>query len=140
MIDHAFLREHYDPHWTEIEYKRGGGRDFLGIETLSEGILADLLPGINNQTRRARYYSFWAWMLHDFIYDKDATHTQAGFYQWLHRREDALILAYLSHGCGGGAAGTDQGNQRWEDGKATSYPLGWKSLLSVDGSGDGLCL
>jgi hypothetical protein len=135
MLADTFLREKFDPHWTEIEYKRGGGRDFLGVETLSEGILADLLPGINNQTRRARYYSFWAWVLHDFIYDQDATHTQAGFYQWLRRRESALILAYLSHGCGGGAAGTDQGNQRWEGGAAASYPLGWKSLLSVDGGG-----
>jgi hypothetical protein len=31
-----------------IEYKRAGGRDFLGIETLSEAILSDLLPGINS--------------------------------------------------------------------------------------------
>jgi hypothetical protein len=129
----ALLQEPYDPHWTEIEYKRGGGRDFLGIETLSEGILADLLPGINNQTRRARYYSFWAWMLRDFILDPDATHTQAGFYEWLRRREDALILANLAHGCESRAAGTDQGNRVWAGGEAVSYPLDWRSLLSVDG-------
>lgn len=135
MLPKTLLQERFDPHWTEIEYKRGGGRDFLGVETLSEAILSDLLPGINNQTRRARYYSFWAWVLRDFILDPDAKHTQAGFYAWLRQREDALILAYLAHGCGGGAAGTEQGNRVWGGGEANSYPLDWKSLLSVDGGG-----
>ena len=44
---------HYDPARTEREYSEGGARDDLGIEILSESILADLLPGINNQTHRA---------------------------------------------------------------------------------------
>ncbi|MBC8254918.1 MAG: hypothetical protein H8E35_12965 [Ardenticatenia bacterium] len=70
-----------------------------------------------------------------FILDPDATHTQASLYEWLRRREDVLILAYLAHGCGGGAAGTDQGGKVWAGGEAASYPLDWKSLLSVDGGG-----
>ncbi len=123
----------YDPQWTQLEYSAGGGRDDLGAETLGESILADLLPGINNQTRRARYYSFWAWALRDFILDKNAVHTQAGFYDWLRRREDTLVLAYLAHGCDSGAAGTEQGNRVWEGGQPASYPLDWKSLVSVDG-------
>lgn len=123
----------YDPRWTEPEFGRGGGRDNLGLEALSESILADLLPGINNQTRRARYYSFWAWVLRDFILDRDAVHTEDGWCEWLRRREAALILSYLAHGCSGGAAGTDQGTVVWGDGQAISYPLDWKSLLSVDG-------
>ena len=57
MVNTSFNPKDFDPHWTEKEYQRGGGRDDLGIETLSESILADLLPGINNQTRRARYLS-----------------------------------------------------------------------------------
>jgi hypothetical protein len=135
VVDIVFQREKYDPHWIEREYARGGARDDLGIETLSEGILADLLPGINNQTRRARYYSFWAWVLRDFILDSDVTHTQANFYEWLRRREAVLILAYLSHGCSGGAAGTAQGFEVWSNGEPGFYPLEWKSLLSVDGGG-----
>ena len=128
-----FNRKSFDPHWTEIEYNPGGSRDDLGIETLSEAILADLLPGINNQTRRARYYSFWAWVLRDFINDPDVFHDQANLYEWLRRREDALIMAYLAHGCEGGAAGTIIGSSVWEEGKKNAYPLGWKSLKSVDG-------
>ncbi len=49
MITQLIHQERYDPHWTEIEYKSVlRGRDFLGVETLSESILVDLLPGINN--------------------------------------------------------------------------------------------
>ena len=95
----------YDPQWTTVVYIPGGSRDALGIETLSEAILADLLPGINNQTRRARYYSFWAWALHGFIHDPAAIHTQKGFYKWSRGREDTLILAQIAHGCSGAAAG-----------------------------------
>ncbi|MFC1975478.1 hypothetical protein ACFLXQ_03655 [Chloroflexota bacterium] len=134
MITQLIHRELYDPHWTEVEYKSVlRGRDFLGVETLSESILADLLPGINNQTRRARYYSFWAWVLRDFINDPGVKHTQDNFYAWLRKREDALILAYLAHDCQSGIAGTDQAGEVWGDGSKTAYPLDWKSLLSVDG-------
>jgi len=135
MIDYALQSGQFDPHWTELEYAQAGARDNLRIESLSETILADLLPGINNQTRRARYYSFWAWVLRDFILDPDATHDQAGLYEWLRRREAVLILAYLAHGCGGGAAGTEQGNEVWAGGEGDSYALDWKSLLSVEGGG-----
>lgn len=124
----------FDPSWTEQEFSKGGARDDLGIETLSESILADLLPGINNQTRRARYYSFWAWALHGFIQDpKVEPHTQAKFWEWLRGREDTLILAYLAHNCGTGLAGTTQALIVWNNGEADIYPINWKSLLSVEG-------
>ena len=125
--------EPYDPHWTSPQFSRGGARDALGVETLSEAILADLLPGINNQTSRARYYSFWAWVLRDFILDPDATHTQSGFYQWLCRREDTMILANLSHNCSVAAAGTRQGDSIWQNGAKPAYDITWKSLPSVNG-------
>ncbi len=125
----------FDPHWTQPEFTAGNARDDLGIETLGEAILADLLPGITNQTRRARYYSFWAWVLRDFILDPDVRHTQSGLYAWLRQRENILILAYLSHGCPGGAAGAEQGAVAWAGGQRATYPLDWKSLVSVDGGG-----
>ena len=125
----------HDPQWTEKEFSTGGSRDDLGLETLGESILSDLLPGINNQTRRARYYSFWAWVLRDFINDSDTKHTQPSLYEWLRRRESALILANLSHDCGGGASGSTIGSKVWQGGKDESYPLGWKSLESVSGGG-----
>src|SRR5438128_12672819 len=112
----------YDPHWTQAEYSAGGGRDALGIETFSESILSELLPGITNQARRARYYAFWAWVLRDFIRDDRATHTLAGFWKWLRAREDASILAYLAHGCNTGSVGIEQGIPIWAGGAPASYP------------------
>jgi hypothetical protein len=78
MNDTTLFKNPFDPHWTEQIYDAGNARDDLGLETLSESILSDLLPGINNQTRWARYYSFWAWVLRDFIQDPQANHTHAG--------------------------------------------------------------
>jgi hypothetical protein len=74
-------------------------------------------------------------MLRDFIRDDKSVHTLAGFYQWLRAREDAFILAYLAHGCNTGSVGTEQGFPIWAGGAPASYPLDWKSLLSVDGGG-----
>jgi hypothetical protein len=98
VINYAFHRGQYDPQWTQPEYQPGGDCDALRLETLSESILANLLPGINNQTRHARYYSFWAWVLRDFILDADTTHTQESLYEWLRRHDEVLILVYLIHG------------------------------------------
>jgi hypothetical protein len=126
----------YDPQWTELDIRDSKGRDFLGIETLSDAILIDMLPGINNQTRRARYYSFWAWVLYRFIEDRSAQHTQAGFYEWLRKRENILVLGFLSHGCyeeGSRLAGTQKGAQIWQGGQNTIYPLDWKTFQSVNG-------
>lgn len=124
----------YDPKWTAQEYNPGGARDDLGIETLSETILADLLPGINNQTHRARYYSFWAWALHGFINDLDVQpHTQDKFWEWLRGREGTLILAYLAHGCGGRFTGATMGANVWEGGEKELFAINWKALPSTDG-------
>ena len=119
----------FDPHWTEKEYNPGGSRDDLGIETLGESILSDLLPGINNQTRRARYYSFWAWVLRDFINDPDTKHTQSNLYAWLRRREAALIFANLSHDCGGAAGAYCQGST-WRPAFRLSSDQSLLALLS----------
>ncbi len=121
----------FDPAWSEIEYLPGGARDALRLETAAEAMLEDLLPGINNGTQRARYYSFWAWVLHEFIRDEDAVHNQRGFYEWLRPREDMLIFAHLLHGHDKGAAGTTQGATFWKNGEPEEYPLDWISLTGL---------
>lgn len=127
----------YDPSWSEEEYRRGRTRDALGIENFGETVLEDLLPGINNQTRRARYYSFWAWVLHEFNEfikkGPDATHTQQGFYQWLRGPEAMLIFSHLAHGHRTGVWGIQEGRRRWRNGVPETYPLDWKSHASVNG-------
>lgn len=130
---HSSILKPYDPVWSELEYLPGGARDALRLETAGEGILEDLLPGINTNTNRARYYSFWSWILREFIRDEQAAHNQRGFYDWLRSREDMLILAHLSHAHGTGAAGTTEGKKFWKNGEPDAYPLDWKSLISVSG-------
>lgn len=45
MIDYALQHRKCDPHWTQPEYKPGGARDALRLETLSESILAHAFRG-----------------------------------------------------------------------------------------------
>ena len=123
----------YDPYWTEMAFSSGRGRDALGIETHGELILTHLLPGINNQTSRARYYSFWAWCLRDFIEDPNAGHTRQGFYEWMRPRDDMLILAFLAHGHESGIAGTEAGKKAWDKGEKESYSLTWPSMRTAKG-------
>ena len=78
-------------------------------------------------------YSFWAWVLNDFINDPNVHHTQSIFWEWARNREDVLILAYLVHKCNSGLAGTTIGNRIWKDGSELSYDVTWKSLESVEG-------
>lgn len=55
------------PQWTE-KYSQGeGGRDHLAYEYVGVLMLERLLPGISNITRRARYYSFFAWVIYRFL-------------------------------------------------------------------------
>jgi hypothetical protein len=44
MVEQELRRGRYDPYWTWREYSRGGARDGLGVETLSQSILTDPLP------------------------------------------------------------------------------------------------
>jgi len=32
MSDRLLVQKHYNPHWTQLEYTRGGARDALGPE------------------------------------------------------------------------------------------------------------
>lgn len=131
-VDRRVSKPH-DPVWSEEEYLPGRSQDALGMENFGEQMLGDLLPGINNQTRRARYYSFWAWVLHGFIHDESASHTQRGFYRWLRGPEAMLIFSHFAHGHESGVAGTNLGQPKWQRGKPETYPLDWESLDSVHG-------
>ena len=54
-----------DPVWLEKEPERVG-RDHLGVQAASPALYARLLPGIRNLTKRARYYTFYPWVLHTY--------------------------------------------------------------------------
>ena len=51
------------PKWTKHVVTELGGRDPLGLSRVSFLITDYLLTGIITQTSRARYYSFYQWVL-----------------------------------------------------------------------------
>jgi len=56
------------PQWTtELTTNFVTGEDQLGLEGAAQGYQHWLIPGITTITDRARYYSFYAWILHRFI-------------------------------------------------------------------------
>ncbi len=56
------------PQWTaELTKENVTGEDQLGVEGAAQGYQQWLIPGIITTTDRARYYSFYAWILFRFI-------------------------------------------------------------------------
>jgi len=53
------------PRWTNREVIESSGRDPLGLSRASDILIEYLLPGIISTTSRARYYSFYPWLIRD---------------------------------------------------------------------------
>lgn len=73
------------------------GQDHLGTQAPCVSIFTDLLPGITNVTSRARYYSFYPWLLWSYgrrYADHDTEHLQ----RTLRRAECLFALVGASHG------------------------------------------
>jgi hypothetical protein len=71
------------------------GLDHLGIQIVSTNIYSRLVPGISNLTDRARYFSFYSWVLDSFARhasDKSAD----GWRTWIRRHEFALSAACVA--------------------------------------------
>jgi hypothetical protein len=80
------------PKWNDAEVNTVGGDDHLGIKYVAI-LMADYLqPGITSITPRARYWSFYIWVLYDFIKTQNA-HPIKAFKSYLKRQEWYFILA-----------------------------------------------
>lgn len=52
------------PNWTQkIDWIDLGGRDFLGLQSVGNQIMGELIPGLTSSTRQPRYYTFFSWVL-----------------------------------------------------------------------------
>jgi len=81
------------PQWTEQIYNENTGEDFLGLRSVSTNITTYLLPGIITITPRARYYSFYCWLLREY----DDNHPKGTlFTEFIKRREQIFALANLA--------------------------------------------
>lgn len=82
-----------EPTWIEKIYTDDTGEDFLGLRAVQGSITNYLLPGIITITPRARYYSFYAWLLHEYSDKHPKGMSLADFVK---RREQIFALANLS--------------------------------------------
>jgi hypothetical protein len=87
------------PEWTtRITNTDVKGEDHLGLEGVAQSYQQYLVPGIISTTNRARYYSFYAWVLYRYINDPDSPRTLAGFRDgYFKRYELAFIAGCYSH-------------------------------------------
>jgi hypothetical protein len=81
-----------EPKWIEKIYVEEEGEDFLGLRSVQANITEYLLPGIITTTDRARYYSFYSWLLHEYKENHPNSLTLAKF---IKRRERIFALANL---------------------------------------------
>jgi hypothetical protein len=87
----------YLPRWTKKVVTEGGGRDPLGLSRVAFMLTDSLLTGIITTTDRARYYSFYTWVL--WHIEQEENSTQYGqFVQAFRRREAVMALATLASG------------------------------------------
>lgn len=95
------------PRWLEPSLDVREGRDPLGLQTTTQDRLTPiLLPGILELSRRARYFSFHAWLLHTYRERKFKAESSA-LSSFIKAREWDYGLAVLRcpHGCGSSPVG-----------------------------------
>lgn len=121
------------PTYTEYSSRQSQGQDHLGAESVALSIQAELLSGITSITPRARYYSFYAWTLYDFL-RSGAPRKYQVFAPFLRRREAAFILANLAAGSSMGLLGVTKGQSIWNRHRdQSSVPLDFPYLKAAHG-------
>ena len=104
-----------------------GGRDHLGTQAPCVLIYSQLLPGITNVTDRARYYSFYPWLIWSFDqrYPKD----EMKFVEFFRRADCLFTLISERH-----ARITDRDNERHGVGAVWSRGFEADNSLRVGGA------
>jgi hypothetical protein len=81
-----------NPRWIDPIYEIETGEDFLGLRSVSARITDRLLPGIVTITDRARYYSFFSWLLDEYRQGHPEKWSPGTF---IKRREQIFALANI---------------------------------------------
>ena len=129
------------PQWTEeISERTVTGEDQLGVEGAAQGYQQNILPGIISVTDHARYDSFYAWILYQYIFGANSSRLMSDFRgQYFKRHEVALIIAAFAHHMNNkslsGVVGSGINNRKarsyWEEGEIIS--LGQKYFQNTLG-------
>lgn len=83
----------YLPQWTRKVAMDGAGRDPLGLSRVSDSLTNFLLPAITTTTDRARYYSFYTWVIADIEAKRQSKAKHTKFEEEFLRRDAAFALA-----------------------------------------------
>lgn len=98
------------PEWIESSLVQRDGRDPLGLQTTTQDrLMPALLPDINELTRRARYFSFYAFLLGQFEDDRrPATRTELSTYIKAREYELGLAVLRCPRRCGSSPVGAQR--------------------------------
>lgn len=114
------------PKWTEFQGRTIKGEDHLGIKNVAI-VMADYLqPGITSITPRARYWSFYSWVLYDFI-ENHRERSSENFKRHLKKQEWFYIIANIAAADEDGQStrninGIDKGRLLWSS-KGNEIPI-----------------
>jgi hypothetical protein len=118
------------PKWTKRVVTDSGGRDPLGLSRVAFNLTDFLLTGIITTTERARYYSFYSWVLwHTEQEEKPENYSD--FIDAFRRREAVMGLATLASKSKLNPVGVEVLRNQLERGKQTGeYDCNFKVLPS----------
>jgi len=83
------------PVWNEAVGEVDRALDPLGMNRVTDRLLNDLLLGITTVTPRARYYSFYTWVVHSIGQQKSTSFQQ--FRSQFYDMERAFMMACVAH-------------------------------------------
>lgn len=86
-----------DIDWIERDRRVIDGLDHLGIELVSVNLYQALLPGLTNVTERARYYSFYPWIIHRYAQEGPSVRTKEAWWNWFRPLDFAYAVACIAH-------------------------------------------
>jgi hypothetical protein len=91
-----------EPQWIQPTLRKTEGRDPIGLQTITiDRIMPVLVPGILALSRRARYFSFYCFLLQEYQQHRQ-TPTNSALSQFIKAREYeyALAVQMCPRGCG----------------------------------------
>lgn len=110
------------PKLNKCNFYEVPGEDNLGIKYVAINISDELQEGITSVTPRARYWSFYSWVLYDFIFNSEAEKSPAAFKKYLKRQEWYFILSNLSYNSlVSGLQGSRAGIAAWRNDKTSEF-------------------
>ncbi|WFR59895.1 hypothetical protein QA584_12680 [Anaerocolumna sp. AGMB13025] len=115
------------------------GEDQLGIKYVAINMSDVLQSGITSVTPRARYWSFYTWVLYDFIFNTNIKKTENNLKAYMKRQEWYFILSNIAYGREirkepSSLQGIRVGNQVWnENPDAQTFDLNDKYISNAFG-------